>query len=241
MENIYTAPLEIRFSQCDHSGRLGAEQAFLLCMDLAGIHAARLGCGVGQLAERGLHWVAVKTLLRLRRAPALGELCTASTWPEAPGRVRNCRNYLLRAGDETLLAARTEWAVLDGTGRLQPVRPLYDPDMCFETARALEQPFHRFAGAFPDAPGAEYRVRSTDIDLAGHMNNAAYVRMLLGLYATAELDALRELEFHYRASSREGETLRLFRRETEAGTEYRAANAADETVLLARLTWEAAR
>ena len=237
MENIYTAPLEIRFSQCDHSGRLGAEQAFLLCMDLAGTHAARLGCGVGQLAERGLHWVAVKTLLRLHRVPALGELCTASTWPEAPGRVRNCRNYLLRAGDETLLAARTEWAVLDEAGRLQPVRPLYDPDMCFETARALEQPFHRFAGAFPDAPGAEYRVRSTDIDLAGHMNNAAYVRMLLGLYSTAELDArpLRELELHYRAAAREGDRLLLRRRAVEGGTELQAAAPEGPVILLAYL------
>lgn len=72
MDNIYTAPVEIRFSQCDHSGRLGAEQAFLLCMDLAGAHAARLGCGVGLLAARGLHWVAVKTLLRLYRPPRWG-------------------------------------------------------------------------------------------------------------------------------------------------------------------------
>lgn len=152
--------------------------------------------------------------------------------------MRSCRDYLLRAGDEVLLAARTEWAVLDTSGHLQPVRALYDPALRYETALALEAPFHRFAGAFPDAPCAEYRVRSTDIDLAGHMNNAAYVWMLLGLYATAELDALRELELHYRAPSREGETLRLYRRETEAGTEYRAVGAAEETVLLARLRRE---
>lgn len=241
MDSVYTAPLEIRFSQCDHSGHLGLDHACSLCMDLAGAHAALLGCGVAQLARQGRWWVAVKTLLRLERRPALGQLCQASTWPEPPGRVSSCRDYLLQCGDETLLRARTEWAVLDGAGRLQAARELYAPELRFAPERALDRPFRRFPGTFPDPPFADYRVRSTDIDLAGHMNNAAYVRMLLGLFSTAELDAqpLRELELHYRAAAYEGETLLLRRRDTPEGLELEATKPAGEAVLLARLLRQA--
>ena len=237
MESICTKEFTVVLSQCDFSARLGVAQTVDLVMDLAGEHAEALGNGVPGMRERGLFWVAVKTKLRFYRRPVLGERCTVSTWPEQPGRMRCNRDYLLRAGDEVLAAGKTEWTILDGnTGGLHPMRDgVYAPDQVFSPERALDEPFHRFLGEFPDPPFAEYRVKSTDVDLVGHMNNVAYVRMLAGLWSVREREAmaLRELELHYRTDCHEGDTLLLRRRAAEDGMELRAETPDGTVILLA--------
>ncbi|MBR1497805.1 MAG: hypothetical protein IJ617_09285 [Oscillospiraceae bacterium] len=209
--------LPIDFSRCDSGGKLGIPQAFALCMDLAGEHAEALGNGVGAMMERGLFWVAVKTVLRFFRRPALLETVTAETWPEAPGRMRGDRDYVLRAGEELLLCGKTEWTILntrDG-GLWSPRNGIYAPGMEFSTDRCCPEPYHRFTDAAPWEPFAEYTVCSTDIDMGGHMNNAAYARMLAGLFSTAQRRALapREVEIHYRAACYEGDRLSVERRQ----------------------------
>lgn len=237
MENTYSESYQVRLSQCDHRGRLSPSAALDLFMNLAGAHAERLGNGVAALRERGKFWVALKTRLELTRQPELDERVAAETWPEAAGRMLCARNYLLRAGEETLLAGRTEWTILDTEGRLCNVREVYPGGMVFRTDRAVETPFYRFARDFAEPVFAEYRVRSTDVDLVGHMNNVAYLRMLLGLYGTAELDArpLRAVELHYRNAAHEGDRLLIRRREAEGAAEYRVEQRDGGLVLLARV------
>ena len=242
MNEIYEKPVTIRMSQCDFSGRLGPSQALDLCMDLAGEHAAVLGNGVPAMRDRGLFWVAVKTLLRFGRMPGIGETVTLRTWPETPGRMRCDRDYLLLAGDEVLLEGRTEWTVLDAaTGGLHAMRDgVYAPDQTYSAARALDGPFHRFTGAFEGEPFARYTVKSTDVDLAGHMNNVAYLRMLLSLQSIAARAAhpLREVELHYRSACYEGNELLLRRRAADGAEELQAARADGEVILLARAVFD---
>ena len=237
MEHTYTEIQKIRLSQCDHRGRLGPASALDLFMDLAGAHAAYLGNGVAALRARGKFWVALKTRLELSRQPELDELVEAETWPEAAGRMLCARNYLLRAGKEVLIAGRTEWTILDRSGRLCNVREVYPEGMVFRTDRAVETPFFRFAREFAEPVFAEYRVRSTDVDLVGHMNNVAYLRLLLGLYSMAELDdrPLRAIELHYRNAAHEGDRLLIRRREADRAEEYRVEQPNGGLVLLARV------
>lgn len=240
LENKLITELTILASQCDSTARLGIPQTFALCMDLAGEHADALGNGVRAMMDRGLFWVAVKTKLRFFRRPGLTESVTASTWPEPPGRMRGNRDYLLAAGGETLVAGKTEWTILDirDGGLRSPREGIYDPALEFCAEECCPASYHRFLGAFDAPPFAEYIVRSTDIDMGGHMNNAQYVRMLAGLFSAAEWNAMdpKEVEVHYRAQCYEGSTLLLQRRTAEDGAlELRAAPEGGATVLLARI------
>ena len=233
-----TKQLTVTASQCDSGMRLGIPQTFELCMDLAGEHAEALGNGIVSMMDRGLFWVAVKTKLRFFRRPALLETVTAETWPEAPGRMRGNRDYVLSAGDEVLIAGKTEWTILNtaGGGLVSPREGIYDPALEFHIGECCPGPFHRFTEQEGWEPFADYTVRSTDIDMGGHMNNAAYVRMLAGLFSTAERKAreVREAEVHYRAPCYEGDTLRIERRHTADALEMRAMSG-DQTILLARM------
>lgn len=99
------------------------------------------------------------------------------------------------------------------------------------------RPFARIADHFEGiAPYAEYRVRSTDIDVGGHMNNTAYVRMIMGSLSNEERKALpiRRMDVIFRASCYEGDVLSFRRKETEDGLDIRVSRG-EETVLLVRI------
>lgn len=225
-------------SLCDPGAVLGIPDTFALFMDIAAEHAQALGCGVYDLGAKGLFWLTVRTRVRFFRRPALMEQVTLSTWPEAPGRLRTERDYLLEGDGNVLAAGKTEWAVLDQTtGKLTPPAQAYPPDLDYHPGAVWTEPFSRL----PDGPleeYARYTVRSTDMDLGGHMNNVAYVRALAGTFTGEEWKKLdpREVEIAYRTPCHEGDILIWQRKTGEDGSlALRAALGDGTTAVLARI------
>lgn len=225
-------------SACDYSGRLGYAGAFAVLMDLATEHAERMGIGLAAMMSKNRFWVTVKTKILFFERPAVSEAVRLVTWPEKPGAVRCNRSYEIRRGDELLIAGRTEWAVMNTEANtIAPASDLFPPELDYVKASAVSEPFARIPARFDDMePFASYTVRSTDIDLGGHMNNAAYPRALFGAFSTKELEALRarSIDLIFRTPCYEGEELTFLKKEGEGVTDLRAARG-DETVLLARI------
>ena len=238
MKAIYSRELTILPSMCDAEGKLGVPNAFALFMDIATEHAEALRIGMTDLMPQGLFWLTARTRLRFHRRPGMIERVEAVTWPETPERSRCNRDYLLRGGDEILIEGKTEWMVLNmNTGRLHPANTLFPEGMEIEEDRVLPGPFMRMDEGFEGAEDmGGYTVRSTDIDLGGHMNNAAYVRAIAGAFSTDEWKKMdpRELEIAYRSPCFEGETLRLQRRGTADGLELRLSREG-KTIALAKI------
>lgn len=238
MEQRYEQAQIIVPTLADAGGRLGIPDTFGLFMDIASIHAGLLGCGLDDMARRGLFWLTAKTQIIFYDRPRIMECVKARTWPEAPGKVRCHRSYQLLRGETLLVAGKTEWAVMDlKTKQLAPLAGVYPSDLSFDLPTAVSEPFARIQdGADAWQTFADYRVRSTDIDVGGHMNNAAYVRALLGAFSTEERKALRigRMDVIFRTPCFEGETLELQRRETESGLDLRIEKEGG-TALLARI------
>lgn len=237
MDNSFTKELMILPGICDSSARLGVPDAFAVFMDAAAEHACLLGCGFDVLGPRGLFWLTVRTRVRFERRPAMLERVRVTTWPERPGRLRANRSYVLERDGARLAAGRTEWTIIDqSTLRLHPVADVFAPELDFRADAAWEEPFERM----PDRPleeFARYTVRSTDIDLGGHMNNAAYVRALAGLFTCGEWQGMdvRELEIAYRSPCYEGDVLCWQREAFPGGLSIRAAAPDGKTIALARV------
>ncbi len=220
MRAVLEKQIMILPGMCDSTARLGIPDAFSLCMDLATEHAEELGCGLNALMPQGKFWLTVKTKLRFYRRPRMTETVTVSTWPEKPGAMRCLRDYLVRSDDEILVAGKTQWAIVNTvSGRLESMAGVYPEGLSLSSEQALPDPFARVDGPFTGEPFASYTVRSTDIDLGGHMNNAAYLRALLGCFSAAEVKELdiRQIDMVFRAPCYEGDELELRRRPTEAG------------------------
>ena len=238
MQPIFEQNILIPPSACDYSGRLGYAGAFAVLMDLATEHAEHLGIGLAAMKAKNRFWVTVRTKIIFHERPAVSEAVRLITWPEKPGAVRCNRSYEIRRGDKLLIAGRTEWAVMNTEANaIAPAADLFPADLDYVSGSSVSEPFVRIPARFDGTePFASYTVRSTDIDLGGHMNNAAYPRALFGAFSVKELEAMqaRSIDLIFRAPCYEGEKLDFYKKESEGVTDLRIARG-DETVLLARI------
>lgn len=234
----YEMQRQIGPSICDASGKLSHAEAFGLFMDIASFHAEQIGVGLGAMAQKNLFWLTVKTQVNFIRRPQMLQDVTLETWPEQPDKMRGNRSYIMRCGEDVILTGKTEWAVINtATHKLVPLEGIYPAELCFENGTAAPEPFARITDHFEGIePYAEYQVRSTDIDVGGHMNNTAYVRMIMGSLSNEERKALpiRRMDVIFRASCYEGDALSFRRKETEDGLDIRVSRG-EETVLLVRI------
>ena len=239
MEQVFERPYMVAPSVCDFDGRLSIPGAFSLFMDLATEHAERLGVGLSAMQAKNRFWLTVKTRIAFEERPAISEAVRLLTWPEKPGPLRFNRSYELWRGDRRLISGRTEWAVLNTeTGALAPSRDIFPEGIDYGRGSALEEGFARVPDRFDGAPFAEYRVRSADIDLGGHMNNAAYPRALFGAFAVRELreKPVRCVDLIFRAPCHEGDLLSFYKKEEDGRFNVRMARG-EETVLLGQITF----
>ena len=221
MEQVYQIQTIIAPSLGDAAGRLGYDRAFTLFMDLAGAHSDVLGTGVPAMLERGLFWLAVRSKARFYRRPFIGEPVVLRTWPEQPGKARVTRSYEIEQDGEIAVAAKTDWAVLrTDTHAIAPLAGVFPPELEYERPSACPEPFAALPRSFePEQILGEYKVRSVDIDLGGHMNNAAYLPAALGFFSNEELAGLDIgcIDLAFRLPCLEGEVLELACRRGEEG------------------------
>ena len=209
--------LSVFISQCDSTSKMSIPSIFSLFGDLASEHAPQIGLGFSTLAEKGLFWIAVRTKIKVHRRPEMTESFLANTWPEAPGRVRCVRYYTLTDINLNLIAeGKSEWAIVDlSTGRPHKLSEIYPEEMQHLTDTACDEPFNKIAESTDDAEKfSVYTVRSTDIDIGKHMNNAAYIRAVFGAFTCAELEAMdiSDVEINFKAQCYEGDELAFYKR-----------------------------
>ncbi len=222
MENYLDKEETLYTSKLDYAGRLKLAGLFDLFMDLAAEQAERMGVGYDDMMAHRAFWLAIRTRVRIYENPGYGDAVTVRTWPGTAGNVKFDRFYTLKRDGEVLAEGRTEWAAQNvDTGRLmRPGEFGYPTDLRPLPERVCDGPFTRFREK-PEqgALCARYTVGSRDIDTGRHMNNVAYVRMLMGTFSVAELEAMdvAEAEIAYSAACREGEELSVYRRRDEEG------------------------
>ena len=240
MNPIYTKTVTILPSQVDAWGRLSPAHTFDLFMDPATEAAGAMGVGWNFLIERGMFWITVKARVRFIDPPRLLETVQVVTWPEAPGEMRCNRHYEIRRGSEVLARGMTEWAIVSvQTGKPQPLKDILPPDLEYPEAGDTE-PFPMIGGDFAAPPFATHAVTATDIDMARHMNNVAYVRAIMNGFTLKAWKALnvKQMDVIFLTSAHEGDALSLFQRREGNLLDIRGVLPNGRVSVLARLTTE---
>ena len=235
MEERLTQEMTIAAGVCDSTGRLGMWETFLLYMNAACSHADMLGCGLNDMREKGLLWVAVRNMVRFIRRPAMGEKVNLTTWPVVPGRASSERDYMIRDKQGNIISlGRTEWTVVDRQkGRIISPGKVFSDDIEFSSETTDLPPFTRFRidpSLFRSL--GSYRVRSTDCDVGGHMNNVAYVRMMCSALSTREWKELSPdiMEAYYVSQMHEDDGMELYIAEESGRAVFRADSQEGKTV-----------
>lgn len=98
---------------------------------------------------------------------------------------------------------------------------------------ALAEPYARIAEDFSGCEIIDtYKVKSTDIDVGQHLNNAAYARILFGAFSCEELAAMdiHDAEIAFRSPCYESDDLTLYKRPCDDGSLEIGILRADGTV-----------
>ncbi|MBQ8606297.1 MAG: hypothetical protein IJ408_06120 [Clostridia bacterium] len=172
------------------------------------------------LRKYNAKWFIVSAHLEIERAPAIDETVTVRTWPQKASALKFPRAFTMKDENGNIVAsAMTQWCIVD-----------HDTNEIMR-AKTLEFPFDEFIeedptstrGRIPVSDAGERcysrKMLLSDIDLNRHVNNVSYIRIGMDCFSSAELENMQitALDIQYKLQCYEGDTLDLYRLETENG------------------------
>jgi acyl-ACP thioesterase len=158
--------------------RLGLVGLLGILQDVAWAHADHLGHGYEATIDEGAIWILSRQKLVVADWPVWGDQLTVRSW------VRPIRGPLVHRDYEILLGERkvgecaASWLTLDVRTR-RPVRPAVAGGLLCRQDYALAFTPEKIAPRQDLAEAAQFRVRNSDLDMNGHVNNTRYAQWIL--------------------------------------------------------------
>ena len=209
MEPIYTQIFSLNDTHVDCFGRLKPSVLLQFVQEVASVHGSALGADYETLAKKNLFWAILRSRVQITRLPVSGETIRLETWPMPTTRVAYPRSIIAYdASGAEVFRAITLWVMMDKTSR-----SLVIPAKSGITVQG------RLEGSELAVPGSlmprpmerddSRKVRFTDLDINGHMNNTRYFDWIYDLLPSSfhEGRAVKEFTICYLAEAREGQTL----------------------------------
>ena len=166
---IFTASRRVRLSDADTHGRLRLDAVACYLQDVANDDVRETGWGAPEH-----FWLVRRTLIRQLRSIAIEEMVELTTWSSGAGSSSASRRTTLAGDRGGLIEAESVWVHLSRD--LRPERfggdffEVYGPST---SGRKITPRLE-----LPDPPASAGRVawllRHSDLDVLGHLNNAAY-------------------------------------------------------------------
>lgn len=197
----------IRYSECDHNGRLTLPALIELFQDCSIFHSEAIGFGPSRLKNEHKAWVLTHWHLVVERYPRLNEQVVAGTFASGFKTVSAHRNfYLLDEAGETIAKANSTWGFVDLQAG-KPVRPSAEHVAAYGILDPLDMPKEERHVRVPEhlEPCDPIVVHRNLIDMNEHVNNSQYVRLALGVLP-AEME-VRQARVDFKRSAVLGDTI----------------------------------
>ena len=211
MEKIYEKQMAIPHVAVDRFGRMKTSWLLACVQEVAGEHSELLGAANGEYNGKRLFWAVTRHRVEISRLPEAGEVITLKTWPCPTTRVAYPRaTVACDAEGHELFRVMSLWVLMDVTSRAM-ILPGKSGVLVegVTVGSEIAVPL-----SLPPAVGEnteQRRVRFTDLDVNGHMNNTQYLNwvedLLPGIYHRE--NPAREFTICYLSEAREGQTLDL--------------------------------
>lgn len=185
------------------SGRVRLDAIARWLQDIAYADVVDVG-----LAGRGA-WLVRRARLRVKGFPRFGEPVVARTFCSAAGRLAAERRTNL-SGGATAVEAVALWIHVD-TETLRPLRLGEEFRSIYGESAGDRKANFRLGHPEPsaDASTAPWRFRAADVDVAGHVNNAAYWAVVEERFLGEPEPRSVDVEIEYREPAQPGDALIL--------------------------------
>ncbi len=207
--------------------------------------AALLGISrEAMIRQHNCVWLLAREWYQLRRPILRGEHLTITTWPSRMVGASFYRDFDLRVQGELVGEAVSIWVLADVESRtllrvseLPKLAAAPRPD-------CLKQTVPKRLSAPPDLqPAMERRIRYSDTDINGHMNNARYADVVCDAleFETLQGQYADSMQINFLRECRAGETLTILTSRSGADAFVRGSDAAGTPRFDAKLHLSAVR
>ena len=194
--SIYNYP--IKSYETDRNGKMTWHSFFHYLQESAYLNAQENDFGYEFLERENAYWVLTRVLVQLDKMPKWTDTVEIKTWPRGADGLFAVRDFNISVDGEQMGRVTTYWMIVDKETR----RPKRLDDYDFLQAKFIEDK------AFPDQLNKinsdgdfhiidHRKVYASDLDVNGHVNNAAYVRWVMDAYSSKNKKVLREFEINF--------------------------------------------
>ena len=187
--------------EVDATGVLAPAALVGYLIEVAGVHATHLGCGIDSMFERGFTWVLSRMRVAIERPVVVGEVLSLETWPSGTERLFALRDFRVTDAHGTIVAkATSQWLVLSlETRRAVWPDEAIGPGFREAGARVFEEPFIKLPPLASADQERRFDTRYQDIDRNLHVTSTSYVAWALEAIPleTWRSSRLTFLEVHY--------------------------------------------
>ena len=211
MDQVFQTKFFIDATHSDCFGRLKPSSICYFVQEVAGQHCLELALDWDTLARRRLFWAIIRHRAQITRLPRKGETITVETWPMPTTRVAFPRSVVAYdAEGKELFRSISIWVLMDMDSRamILPGKSGVDvPGLLRGSELAPPK------SLMPVSLSAETlrKVRFSDLDVNGHMNNCRYLDWVCDLLPSGfhHGHSMKEFTLCYLSEAREGEGLKL--------------------------------
>ena len=168
--------------QVDAKGQAHIFQLLNFLQDAAHKHATQLDFGQDALLKEGKLWVLSRLYCEIKRLPVLGEFIQVATWVKSFRGAVSEREFIMYLEGEVLMKASSLWFCLGLESRKPSRIPAHFVErMVANNIYATGQGTQKIE-PHPNGkpwPTINETARYSDIDMAGHVNNAIYAKWAL--------------------------------------------------------------
>lgn len=216
MQNVYTKNFNILSSQTDVDFKLRFDAIANVFQDVTIEHSKIMRVDRDTLLQKSnAFWVLSKMKFSLNGEFELFEPVSVTTWPCTPSLIRFNRCYTIISGSKNINAV-SEWCILDATTKTlrksnSVCYPTFEHQPCLN---GLE--FSRINDDVNDIDFSYYyKTLATDVDSNNHVNNVAYVRMVLNAFTPKDFKDknFKNFEIHFLNQSYLGDEISVFKKQ----------------------------
>ena len=191
---VWSESCEVRFAAIDASDSMSLSAVFNFFQEAAISHAHQLGVGRADMAQANQVWILSRMSVLVERRPAYGEIVRVRTWPRGGEKLFALRDFDISGADgKAAVRARSCWIIIDLEKR-RPLRPQAVMDRLPQNEGLDSLPAAIGLEANPSLhKNTERRVRYSDIDYNGHVNNVSYIRWIEDAVDPALLEQARQM------------------------------------------------
>ncbi len=212
--------------------------------EIAYHHANELGFGYEDMKDRRTMWLLSRMKIRMEKYPVWDEGIKIETWPSGVDKLFAVRDFRVTDGSgETMGVASSYWLIVD----LETHRPIRPKAELERYARIIygEPVFDTRLDkiALPGQPLVldQLRVRFSDLDIVGHVNNVKYMEWSINVAMRGNQTdrEIREFEINFMQEAHFDEEITIHGNSGEAGNLLFAASRDGDgkEIFRARLCW----